>query len=204
MSAARESFQAFIREAGCTQPNRQVRRKVENSVVPLILLLMNATKVDVFHFVNEEVKKMVCGEPLSIALFHRMWRTKFLHVQIPPFSRFSKSYHCWEYKYGMEATTNAATRVEIKNLYVMHIRHQMEERRDYWLFKRSAMITPDLFMYLIIDGMDQNTTMVPKMRQTVKNIESCFVKTHLCGVLVHGIGLYVDVWVDAHHKHDSN
>jgi hypothetical protein len=66
------------------------------------------------------------------------------------------------------------------------------------------MITPDLFMSLIVDGMDQNTTMVPKMRQTVKNIESRFVKTHLCGVLVHGIGLYADVWIDAHHKHDSN
>jgi hypothetical protein len=69
----------------------------------------------------------------------------------------------------------------------------MEERRNYWLFKRSAMITPDFFMSLIVDGMDQNTTMVPKMRQTVKNIESRFVKAHLCEVLVHGIGLYTDV-----------
>jgi hypothetical protein len=104
----------------------------------------------------------------------------------------------------MEATTNAAARVEIKNLYVVHIQHQMEERRDYWLFKRSAMITPDRFMCLIVDGMDQNTTMVPKMRQTVKNIESRFVKTHLCGVLVYGIGSYANVWIDAYHKHESN
>jgi hypothetical protein len=58
---------------------------------------------------------------LSIASFHRMWRTEFPHVQIPPFSRFSKCYHCWEYECGMEATTNAAARVEIKNLYVLHI-----------------------------------------------------------------------------------
>ena len=48
-------------------------------------------------------------------------------------------------------------------------------------------------MSLIVDDMDQNTTMVPKMKQTVKNIESQFVKTHLCGVLVHDIGLYADV-----------
>jgi hypothetical protein len=115
-----------------------------------------------------------------------------------------KCYHYWEYKCGMEATTNAATRLQIKELFIVHIRHQMEERRDYWLFKRSAMITPDFFMSLIVDGMDQNTTMVPKMKQTVKNIESRFVKTHLCGVLVHGIELYADVWIDAHHKHDSN
>jgi hypothetical protein len=104
----------------------------------------------------------------------------------------------------MEATTNTVARLQIKEFFFVHIRHQMEERRDYWLFKRSAMITPDFFMSLIVDGMDQNTTMVPKMRQTVKNIESCFVKTYLCGVLVYGIGLYADVWIDAHHKHDSN
>jgi hypothetical protein len=64
----------------------------------------------------------------------------------------------------MEATTNAVARAEIKKLFLLHIRHQMEERRDYWLFKRSTMIILDFFMYLIIDGMDQNTTMVPKMR----------------------------------------
>jgi hypothetical protein len=74
MMATRESFQEFIGEAGCTQPHRQIRRKVDNLVVPLILLPMNTTKVDVFHLVNEEVKKMVDGEPLSLASFHRMWR----------------------------------------------------------------------------------------------------------------------------------
>ena len=30
------------------------------------------------------------------------------------------------------------------------------------------------------------------------------MKNHLCGVLVHGIGLYTNVWIDAHHKYDSN
>ena len=38
----------------------------------------------------------------------------------------------------------------------------------------------------------------------VKGIESRYVKTHLCGVLVHGVGLYTDIWIDKHHKHDSN
>jgi hypothetical protein len=111
MSAAKESFTAFIGDAGCTQPHHQVRRKVDNSVVPLILLPMNTTKVDVFHFVNEEVKTLVGGESMLLASFHRLWRTKFSHVQISPFSRFSKCYHCWEYKWGMEATMNAAARL---------------------------------------------------------------------------------------------
>ena len=30
------------------------------------------------------------------------------------------------------------------------------------------------------------------------------MKMHLCGVLVHSLGLYCHIWVDAHHKHDIN
>ena len=30
------------------------------------------------------------------------------------------------------------------------------------------------------------------------------MKMHLCGVLVHGLGLYCHIWVDAQYKHDSN
>ena len=30
------------------------------------------------------------------------------------------------------------------------------------------------------------------------------MKMHLCGVLVHGLGLYCHIWVDAHHKQDNN
>jgi hypothetical protein len=59
-------------------------------------------------------------------------------------------------------------------------------------------------MNLIIDGMDQNTTWIPKFKQSVKGIESRYVKKHLYGVLVHGIGLNCHVWIDVHHKHDSN
>jgi hypothetical protein len=42
------------------------------------------------------------------------------------------------------------------------------------------------------------------MRQTVKSMESRFVKTHLYEVLVHGVGLYANVWFNAHHLYNSN
>ena len=65
-------------------------------------------------------------------------------------------------------------------------------------------MSPDESLCLIVDGMDQNTTMVPKLCQSVKSIEGRYVKTHLCGVLVHGVALYTHLWFDAHHAHDSN
>jgi len=85
-------------------------------------------------------------------------------VQIPSFSRFSKCFYCWEYKCGMELTNNIVAKVQIINLFLIHIRQQMEKQRDYWEFKRSAIISSDFYICLIVDGMDQNTTMVPKMR----------------------------------------
>ena len=30
------------------------------------------------------------------------------------------------------------------------------------------------------------------------------MKTHLCGILVHGVALYTHLWFDAHHAHDNN
>ena len=98
MSAARESFTSFVGDVGCTQSHHQVRKKLNNSVVLLILLSMNTKKVDVFHFVNEEVKTLVGGKSMSLVSFHQLWRTEFPHVQILPFSRFLKCYHYWEYK----------------------------------------------------------------------------------------------------------
>ena len=81
---------------------------------------------------------------------------------------------------------------------------QRQERRDYWLAKEEAIMFPTQSLCLIVDGMDQNTTMVPKLRQLVKGIESRYMKTHLYGLLIYDVGLYSNIWIDTHHKHDSN
>ena len=128
MSAAKQSLEVFVGEVGCQQPHRSMRRKLDNVVLPLILLPMNTTKKDVFYYVNEKVKKLVDGIELSVSSFRRLWRTWFPYVQIPPFSRFSKYYHCWEYKCGMESTTNMEARTQMKTQFLLHIRYQMEER----------------------------------------------------------------------------
>ena len=88
-----KSLDVFVKEAGCQQPHRSIRRKLDNAILPLILLPMNTTKLDVFRYVNEEVKKLVDGSELSISSFRRLWRREYPHVQIPLFSRFSKCYH---------------------------------------------------------------------------------------------------------------
>jgi len=65
------------------------------------------------------------------------------------------------------------------------------------------MKSSDLYMYLIVDIMDHNTTTVMK-KQILKNIVSQFMKTYLYNLLVHGVGLYGDVYIDTYHKHNIN
>jgi hypothetical protein len=73
----------------------------------------------------------------------------------------------------------------LKQIYQRHHELQRQERDVYEEVKLDARNRPNKFLSIVVDGMDQNTTMVPKMRQTVKNIEGRYVKTHLCGILVH-------------------
>jgi hypothetical protein len=66
--------------------------------------------------------------------------------------------------------------------FKVHTTYQIEKRRDYWKAKRFAILDADGSMCLIVDGMDENTIMILKMRQIVKNMESWFLKSHLCRV----------------------
>jgi len=48
MSVARESLYVLENKVGCQQPHRSIRRKTDNAVLPLILLPMITTRLDVF------------------------------------------------------------------------------------------------------------------------------------------------------------
>ena len=109
-----------------------------------------------------------------------------------------------EYKESIKFVPNKAMKVVMTLEYHKHIDLTTEEQKDYTHVKQATLESPYDISSIIIDGMDQNTMFVPKFKQIVKGIESRYVKTHLCGVLVHGIGLYCHVEVDSQHKHDSN
>ena len=133
-----------------------------------------------------------------------MWKHELTHVHIPQSSRFSNCNICWEFKNYRQSAPDEVTKEKVSRRYQLHLDMILEERMEYSHGREVAMNEPDQYLSLIIDGMDQNTIWVPKFKQSVKGIESRYMKTHLCGVLVHGVGLYCHVWIDAHHKHNSN
>jgi hypothetical protein len=164
---------------------------------------MNTKKKDIRALINASL--LESGEKeINISAFHAMWQKYFFHVEIPKTSKFSKCSVCWEFTSTLEKIVSNTMKDRLKKIYQRHHELQRQERDAYENVKLDVRNRPDKFLSIVVDGMDQNTTMVPKMRQTVKNIEGRYVKTHLCGVLVHGWGLYCDIWIDAHHRHDGN
>ena len=69
----------------------------------------------------------------------------------------------------------------------------------YW--RRDAISNMNKYMCIAIDGMDQNMTTLPRYKCTPPSMEGKRgLKTYLCGVLVHGFGLFYDVWIDSLHE----
>ena len=52
----------------------------------------------------------------------------------------------------------------IQHSYNLHIDLTMEERNDYSRAQQAAIESLDDIMTFIIDGMDQNTTIVPRFK----------------------------------------
>ena len=88
--ATKVAFERYTKECGCPQHDRRSYQKKDKRMVPLVLLPMNTRRQDVMIAVNEEVARLVGGNPLSKCAFYKMWREEFTHVQIPLHSRFSK------------------------------------------------------------------------------------------------------------------
>jgi hypothetical protein len=61
------------------------------------------------------------------------------------------------------------------------------ERRHYHQHRELAQAYPDKYVSIIIDGMDQNKTRLPKHKRTTdRDNNKAELRTHLIGALVHG------------------
>ena len=61
-----------------------------------------------------------------------------------------------------------------------------EERKKYYLHREKSRSTPEKYITIIIDGMDQNKTNIPSLLRQAKSMQNLQrLRTHLSGALVH-------------------
>ena len=96
----------------------------------------------------------------------------------------------------------------IPRLIIITIVHR-QERKKYYSHREKARANPDKYITLIIDGMDQSKTNLPKLTKTPKAVQGLQqLRTHITGVLAHTRaphGKYAFAYIDMlQYPHDCN
>ncbi|XP_030853406.1 uncharacterized protein LOC105447505 isoform X3 [Strongylocentrotus purpuratus] len=161
------------------------------------------TRASVYQTMKEEMEdhgEHVCSK----VHFFRMWRKEMSHVTIPKVNRFSKCDVCTQLKQSIEKTNEKEARQALHQQREDHLTLQKTERMKYYKHAQKARQHPDKYISIIIDGMDQKSTSIPKFYRTSKSVSSAWkLPTHITGTIVHGRGqhMFLD---NKEYPHDSN
>ncbi|XP_078593186.1 uncharacterized protein LOC144871538 [Branchiostoma floridae x Branchiostoma japonicum] len=151
-----------------------------------ILLPASWTMNDVYVFFQEENKDEDI-KPLKRTQFFNVWRTYCRHIRIPKFSRFAKCTICDNLKKSLQEAGSKREREEVRKARSSHILLQKLQRLKYYKHSKKARRSPGQYMSVIIDGMDQDATLLPHYAQTTKDDHGLWrLKTQVTGALSHG------------------
>ena len=107
---------------------------------------------------------------------------------------------CTSYQMRILKAKTDHERTELKKLRMLHVEKQRQERLFYYANREKAIASPDKYLSIIIDGMDQSKTNIPLFsRKTSDRTWG----NRLIGVKVHGIGNFIYV-VDQHTPGGAN
>ena len=107
---------------------------------------------------------------------------------------------CTSYQMRILKAKTDHMRTELKKLRMLHVEKQRQERMFYYANRERAIASPDKYLSIIIDGMDQSKTNIPLFSRKTSD------KTwgnRLIGVKVHGIGNFIYI-VDQHTPGGAN
>lgn len=138
------------------------------------------------HFVKE-YRILHDGVPPVKSYFAWTWKLCCANIKVRKLSRFSKCSICEELREAMhEAVTKGATTQDLKRQKKLHIEMVALERREYKMKRDRAILRPDDFCSIIVDGADQSAFGLPHFITTTKQVRGHAMKVKLVGLLEHG------------------
>lgn len=124
--------------------------------------------------------------------FFNLMSQKFPRVKIPKQKRFAKCDECESFDTRIRSAFSDATRQQLRKEKSRHLDFVVQERRKYYKHRRKAASDPishpnKEYMSLIIDGMDQAKTQVPRVRRETSSTKNLYGVPYVTiGVLDHG------------------
>ncbi|XP_076106142.1 uncharacterized protein LOC143074678 [Mytilus galloprovincialis] len=171
---------------------------------PEIHLPSCLTKIAVFK--DYKLQCDVSQQPsISLSSFYEMWRKEFSHVKLRKHQKLSKCTECTLFKEALLTKLTKEQKEELLMKRKAHFALQLLARQKYYKHRAKARSSPQHYLSLIIDNMDQAKTTLPRFSLNSKT-DSAYagVHHHVTGALCHGFGLdFGFTWTDRFHP-DSN
>ena len=143
---------------------------------------------------------------LSRQAFGRMMRKEQIKYACKQMKKFSKCNECSRLDVDLQLAMNTPLCAVAKANKEVHRVHVTAQKAKYYKHKQKGKSprTCKIWLSIIIDGMDQAKTCIPRLHRNPKNLDGHDVlNVHLTGVIIHGHLHQLYTWVDNFPK-DSN
>lgn len=133
------------------------------------------------------------GKPLCISKFYDFWNDHCAHIiELAKWKgEFAMCDVCKKHaRVEASAHTSAAEKKDNRIMFKRHLKTVQVCRMGYYDRQMKAILNPNTYLSMIIDGCDSNTTTLPNMKAKSKSEESLsesIVKCQLMGARVHGM-----------------
>ncbi|CAG2253456.1 unnamed protein product [Mytilus edulis] len=136
---------------------------------------------------------------IKISRFYEMWISEFQHVKLRKFQTFTQCIECTNFKTALLKKPSKEEKKKIIEMRTAHLDLQRLCRQKYYKHNNKAQEDPDQYLSLIIDGMDQAKTNLPRFHNVTKaDCKLSKMHHHLTGVLCNSGVLhpYAFTWTD--------
>ncbi len=144
-------------------------------------------KRDVYTEFSREFAILNGGKsPPSIPYFFKVWRHECSKIKVRRITRFSKCEECENLRAKLtEAVKNSLPVDDIKRRRRLHLEFIKRERLEYKKKRDEAIIEPDSYLSIIVDGADQSAFGLPHFTTSTKAQKGHSLKVKLIGLLEH-------------------
>ena len=163
----------------------------------------NYTRREVYDVYRSEMV-VSSNKLVTYSQFTRLWRAWFRNVIIPRKVRMGYCSICANLKSLAKGAKSSMEKDMSKKLLQEHREAQSLERKKAMHHREKCLKSPEQYMCLMIDGMDQKKTCLPHMRRLPKDInDECLVQMHLVGCLAYNRSVRPHVFITYPNVHND-
>lgn len=142
---------------------------------------------EVYEHFKSDFTQLHNPNPPSSTYFFQVWNKFCAHVKVRKISRFAKCARCEQLRNALqEAVQKGMDTSSLKEQKRSHRLLIEMERREYKKKREQAMLHPDRYCSIIMDGADQSAFGLPHFMVKTKDVRGHSLKVKVVGVLDHG------------------